>query len=112
MWPDETGDWGTLTAWDNGGFTEASSAAATALDASPINASGGKATGTNDQYSGFFTNLLGTVVNYGIQKDAKQNGLSVTTSATGQPVVRSSALAGGAAPLLLLAGLAFLALKH
>lgn len=80
-----TGDWGPPI-WDDRNGTQIYSAPSTVT---PIDQTGAGA--GQDRWTGFFQNLLGTVTQYAIAKDARQSGMVPAVAPNGQPIYTSAA---------------------
>lgn len=96
--------WGSLPTWDSGGFVPYTGGAAGATG--DIATSTGAATPGQDQYAGFWQNLVSSVVGYGIAKDARASGVTPVTTSSGQTLYRPAPAAPGGLAVLLLVGLA------
>lgn len=98
-----------LSWWDNTYEADAPGGSKAADVAANTTSSG------NDGWSGYWKDMLGTVVSYAIQKDAAQSGLNVSTPAASQPVYVQQAASQAIPPGLLLLGLGvlvFMAVKE
>jgi hypothetical protein len=83
MWPDENGEWSTVQ-WTDPTGTVPYQAPQVQTNSAFVQQTAD--TAGQDRWSGWFQNLIGTGVNYAIQKDARQSGLVLATAPNGQPI--------------------------